>query len=416
MKLSKLSLAAIVALGLGSSAFAADTLADAFKNGKVSGALQAYYFDKDDGTTDDSILDLGVDLSYVTDSYKGATVGFTFQGTSAPDAPDTAIFNGDMYGSGAVLSEAYLAYTLSNTTIKAGRQYVATPLVGSSGSRMTRESFQGVLVLNTDLPNTTLGFGYVNKFQTRTSNYKLNGAAAATGPVNEIGQFSDVVAVAGVGYYTVKDAWTVLAINSSLPNTTLIGQYASVNDIAHTGGDVTAYHLEASYAAKTDMANFTLGGQYMSSSADAVLGALDGNTFALKVNAAMDNGFDATLAYSANDNKNITVAGLGNGADNVYTGAIIAGGTYAADESVVMGDVSYDFAKAGVAGLKANLRYSAIDTGAANKDRDIIGVQASYAFAGELKGLGMTVQYEDTSVDNATTDSSELRVKFDYKF
>ena len=35
MKLAKLSLVAMVVAGLASSSFAADTLADAFKNGKV---------------------------------------------------------------------------------------------------------------------------------------------------------------------------------------------------------------------------------------------------------------------------------------------------------------------------------------------------------------------------------------------
>ena len=47
MKLAKLSLAAMVVAGLASSSFAAsDTLADAFKNGKVNGELRAWYFDR----------------------------------------------------------------------------------------------------------------------------------------------------------------------------------------------------------------------------------------------------------------------------------------------------------------------------------------------------------------------------------
>ena len=41
MKLAKLSLAAIVVAGLASSSFAADTLADAFKNGKVNQHLNS---------------------------------------------------------------------------------------------------------------------------------------------------------------------------------------------------------------------------------------------------------------------------------------------------------------------------------------------------------------------------------------
>ena len=53
MKLAKLSLAAMVVAGLASSSFAADTLADAFKNGKVSGELRAWYFDREGSPTAD---------------------------------------------------------------------------------------------------------------------------------------------------------------------------------------------------------------------------------------------------------------------------------------------------------------------------------------------------------------------------
>lgn len=79
MKLAKLSLAAIVVAGLTSGSFAADTLADAFKNGKVSGELRAYYFDRDTGDANTgtakkgnaSIFNTGVVLGYVSDSLYG---------------------------------------------------------------------------------------------------------------------------------------------------------------------------------------------------------------------------------------------------------------------------------------------------------------------------------------------------------
>ena len=43
MKLAKLSLAAITILALSSGACAADSLAAAFKEGKVNGELKAFY-------------------------------------------------------------------------------------------------------------------------------------------------------------------------------------------------------------------------------------------------------------------------------------------------------------------------------------------------------------------------------------
>jgi len=47
MKLARFSLIAVVIAGLTTTSFAADTLADAFKNGKISGELRAYYYDRD---------------------------------------------------------------------------------------------------------------------------------------------------------------------------------------------------------------------------------------------------------------------------------------------------------------------------------------------------------------------------------
>ncbi len=150
MKLAKLSLAAMVVAGLASSSFAADTLADAFKNGKVSGELRAWYFDREGSATADpdktaankggkdinaDIFNVGVILGYVTDSFYGFKLGATFQSNYAPaaDSDAKADFNTDEYGSGAVLSEAYIQYSIGNTTAKVGRQFISTPLVNGSG-------------------------------------------------------------------------------------------------------------------------------------------------------------------------------------------------------------------------------------------------------------------------------------------
>lgn len=398
MKLSKLSLAAIVALGLGSSAFAADTLADAFKNGKVKGALQAYYFDEDSKnaagvSSDGSILDLGADLSFTTDSYKGFTAGLTYQAVGAPDADKDgkAKFNGDMYGSGGVLSEAYVAYSMNNTTVKAGRQYISTPLVAGSGSRITKESFQGVLVLNTDVPNTTLGAAWVNKMSKRT-----DGAG-------NIGQFTNDFVNGGV----IDSAWTILAINKSIPNLTLTAQYAEVIDASAGAGDVTVIYGQGDYAIPTDFANFTLSAQYGAS--DGIAGS-EGNSFGGMLDMSMDNGLSAAVAYNSNSDEDI-VNGLGNGADWAFASANFEGGNYDADVDTTMVKVDYDFSKVGAAGLSAGVKFTNYDDGKA-VDNDFWDVEASYAFAGELKGLGIAVQYEDCD----DTDYNELRVKLNYNF
>jgi len=151
MQFVKLSLVAVVVASLASNTFAADTLADAFKNGKVSGELRAWYFDKDteklnsstaptsvvkDTTKSGDILNTALILNYVTDTFYGFNVGATMQANAAPfvDEEGKEAYKDDMWGSGAVLSEAYLGYTIGKTNAKIGRQYISTPVVNGSGS------------------------------------------------------------------------------------------------------------------------------------------------------------------------------------------------------------------------------------------------------------------------------------------
>ena len=79
MKMAKLSLVALLSVGALSSVNAADTLADAFKNGKVNGTLEAWYWDRDFQTpnTHEDILNVGLKLSYVTDTFMGFFGGAT---------------------------------------------------------------------------------------------------------------------------------------------------------------------------------------------------------------------------------------------------------------------------------------------------------------------------------------------------
>jgi imipenem/basic amino acid-specific outer membrane pore len=173
MKIAKLSLAALLAVGAFTSLNAADTLADAFKNGKVNGTLEAWYWDRDFQTpnTHEDILNVGLKLSYVTDTFMGFFGGATLQTSNSPLASKTAktFFIANEYGPGAVLSEAFLGYKMDKTTVKIGRQYIATPLIASSPNRIIKQSFEGATLTNTNLPQTMLFAGYVDKYQNRTT-------------------------------------------------------------------------------------------------------------------------------------------------------------------------------------------------------------------------------------------------------
>ena len=391
MKLAKLSLAAIAVVGLSTSSFAADTLADAFKNGKVKGDIKAYYFMEDSGTYDADIFTTGLQLNYVTDSFNGFKFGATFQSSASPfvDEDGKNKFAGDMWGSGAVLSEAYLAYTMDKTTVKVGRQYISSPLVAGSGSRLVKQSFEGAVLVNTNIPNTTIILGYVDKYQNRTS-----GTAAATR--------GDIAGFDQVGGDN-DGAYTVVAINKSITGLTLTGAYADVADT------VALMYAEAVYAGKSDTFTYAVAGQYNDTNYDAAASD-DSGYYGVKVSMGM-NGLNAYVAYAAVDKDNAAVSGLGSGTlARIYTSSIINSGQYAADSSGYAIDANY---KMGAA--KVGARYVDLDLDATDATDKRTNIYGSYMFDGALKGLGLDLTYEKREV-TSTADHTEYWVKTTYKF
>lgn len=370
MKLAKLSLVAIVVAGLTSSSFAAsDSLADAFKNGKVTGELRAWYFDRDTGDQntntlakgDADIFSTGVMLSYVTDSLNGLSLGATFQGNYAPFADNEAknLYGTDMYGSGAVLSETYLTYTLGKTTAKVGRQFIASPLVNSSGSRMIKEAFQAAVLINTDLPNTTLVAGYSDKFQGRTSNYdrSVAGADSDISSFKKEAVFYGTGTTAGSNVFGFDGAFTAAAINKSITNLTLIGQYLFVNDVEFTnGGDANVFYAEGNYVLPLSNMKLLFDATYRGSrTSNPTFDSfhVEGDMFQGRVGFSELAGFKASFAYSTVSNDQSVLLGAGNG-PTTYTAPLIKGAeaTSGANTDAYKVEVGYDFAKVGVAGLK----------------------------------------------------------------
>ncbi|MDD2384829.1 MAG: porin [Sulfurospirillaceae bacterium] len=396
MKLAKLSLAAIVVAGLVSSSFAADTLADAFKNGKVTGEIKAFYFDRDNGTGAEnaSIFVTGLMLNYVTDSLNGFKVGATMQSSNAPFASTEAksVFKTDMYGPGAVLSEAYLEYTIAKTTAKVGRQFISSPLVSNSGSRVIKGSFEGATLINTDLPNTTLGFIYVDKWQARTN----NGLVPKT-----LGEIADFKQIGDGG------AYSLYVINKSIPGTMLSAAWVGVenSNYATTDGDMDLFRLEATYNGKASNFSYNLGGQYFVTEYSGT--SKDSNGFALKAGVGVSN-IDAYVAYSKISDDGKVKYGVGYGADSLYTQSPIISDNYGAGTEAYAVDIAYNFN----ADAKIGIDYTTTED-VANKKLSYSAVYGSYKFGGALKGLGVLVQYEEEGKDG---DAKELRFKANYKF
>lgn len=443
MKIAKLSLAAVVIGGLVSSSFAAETLSDAFKNGKVNGALKAYYFNLDVNQImpkthrDASILDTGVQLGYVTDSLYGFKFGTTVQSSYSPFADDDAKnqFGGDMYGPGAVLSELYLDYTLNKTNVKVGRQGIGaiTPLVRGSRSRMIEESFEGVMVVNKDLPSTILTGGYISKFQARTS------SAGGTEPnklESGISNFEKKMVFSNplyiIGAVPFDGAYTLGAINKSIPNTVLVGNYVKVNDVtapvnpapgaAKVTGDIDIYYAEVLHTIPMDGYKIGLDAMYVGSKLSSELGDridLNGNYYGVRASIKDLKGFGAEIAYGTTSKNDGVIDSIGNGG-MVYTGTEIGGpiNEIAKDTDSYAIGLSYNFNAIGIKGFKAGIVYGFAEQNFSDIESTSKVFTANYDVA-SVKGLSLGLDYETMKQEQNSVNINqrdEMRFRAIYKF
>lgn len=341
--MNKLSLSLIAALAIFNTANA-DSLEEAFSNGKVSGELKSQFYQKESNDSKTvNIWTNGINLSYDTADYKGLSAGVTFQAASVAtedlDENPTA-YNADQNVSGSVLSQAYIQYKLGNTTAKIGRQYLATPLIASSGSRIFKESFEAATLTNTDIADTSISLMYVKKYQGRTDG-------------NEGAPSFDRL---GDGVFSLY------ATNKSIKNLNLVGQYVNAKNLLDNNTkDVSIYYLNAEY----DFSAFKLGAQYYGSDDNGAANN-DGNAYALKASTKLG---DLSLAASYSDvseNGGVDAWHLGNGADYIYTWSWYEGSRYSADMKSTKLEAGYKFTDK----LSANIMHINWKTGTSSTTRE----------------------------------------------
>ncbi len=151
---NKLLTAAIaVVLGTISLAAQADSLSDIFTQGHVDGELRTYYFSRLYGapnTTDANALGVAALINFRSGTFaNGFSLGGSFLtanslGTQSgnPAAIDTTLMGPT--NSISSLGQAYLQYQNDWMQVRAGYQYLNTPWMGSSDSRVLPASYNAV--------------------------------------------------------------------------------------------------------------------------------------------------------------------------------------------------------------------------------------------------------------------------------
>ncbi len=403
----------------GVSLSASDSLANALKNGNIDGELKAIYYDVDKGNInkEESILSLGVMLNYVSKSFYGFSLGARFQASSSPWANDKekAFYKSDLYGPGAVLEEAYVKYRFQKSNVKAGRQFIQTPLLAGNGSRIVHESFEGYTADIKELPKTRIFLGYVDKYLTRTN--------FLTSTDQGIGTFNKNIFMYGAKYkYKMDDLWTVLVKNQSIEGLSLTGQYLRVQDatINATGakqGDITVGLLQAEYKFKLSGLGMIAGIQYGTSDVDKD-DSRSGDLVGFKLGTKYQ-GLMASLGYTIADKDKGMLSGVGISSNWAYAGDIIGLENYNKDVDALSLNLKYNFKKQGMKNLMMLGRYTRYDNGSnatfnGGKDLNAYDFIARYAFLGQLKGLAIKFHFEDVAFDAG--DVKNYRLYLSYKF
>ena len=374
--MTKLSLVAGLALASCTSASAYD-LKGAFENAKVSGEMKVMYFDETQTAKDDQITAVGGKLSFETGKVEGFYGKLTFQTSHILDYSNSAdnVFKKDMDVSGSVLSESYLGYKMNDNFAKIGRQFIKTPLVAGSGSRMIKDSFEAIIA-GTKVANTTVVLGHVSKYANRTD------TEGSTGEFNRVG---------------TDGANTLYLENKSVKDLKIRAQYAVVQD----DNDLTITYVDAAYK----LGDTKLSAQYGISDNDA--NTDKGTLLGLKIDQKIA---DLTLsaAYNTAGDKEDYESGLGEGAHYAFTKLSIGSGkkAYEAKADSMMVKVAYKMADLKLGAAYAKYEWATSDESIEKE------ISASYKFNKQAYLKASHTMFDGTS-DSGDT---ETRITLGYKF
>jgi len=373
-----------------------DNIQDMFSEGTLFGRLRSNMFmwdwdnENPGKTQDNEAWGVGGSLLYSTANLNGfgATVGLYTTHTIGTDntdslygAKDFGKAGKDTYsradGSGSSIDSlaiSYLEYKAGKTDIKAGRQIFESTLLRSNDTKMIPNTFEGVSVVNKDLPKTTLRAAYFTKQKLRDhSDFHSVIAVNGFSENDDAGKHSGLSTanIAKTGADKNPGMLVLTAQNKSIENLKLNFDYMNVNDF------VSSMIVEANYKIKlADGWSVTPGARYMhqmDEGAGAIGGAAlsgkaakggytdpnnaDGSLTALRVKVAKGAG-NVTLGYSKISDDADIIAPWRGFPTGGYTRSM-AQYNWEADTASWMIKAYYDFGKANlVPGFRAALDYA----------------------------------------------------------
>lgn len=421
-----MSLAA--AMLMGASAFAVE-------NTKISGDAQLFYQTQDAkylnyaglaGTDaglfnkDSSSADAALHLNVTTDLLENVSAGVSYTALSTLGLENNLVSNvwagahqasssaGATFGGGLKVdtaswfNEAWIAATMGKTTAKLGRMSLDTPLAFTETWSIEQNTFEGAVLLNQDIPDTTLVAAWVGRGNGTeyfgidelgwSTPYTLG--LATGGVVNANGQFET---------YGLNGAYAFGIVNNSIKPLTVQAWYYDVVELAQ------AYWLEADLA----MDNGILAGAQYSSIDYGDLDAKDNDVYALMLGFTMKDVATIKGSYSSVGKNDFglgagynTATYMGTAQSKLYTEAWWNYGY------ITQNDTSaWNITVTGtVAAIDLGAFYTSVDQSkdAGNNDVSEFTFTAGKSF-GPLDAT-LAYVYTDPSGDNTTNDGKSYNI------
>ena len=277
---------------------ASNSFEEMLKNGIFSADLRLFYMTRtfDHVKPDTRALTGGGILKYESGVFHRFKFAFAYYGSHRiggvfrrTEGAGTSLLQGngnDIHFPG----EAYLQYGIAKTTLKAGRQRLATPLMNDNNQRLVPSAYESAIFSNRDIPDSTIEAGYVTAysgFGSRFSGFETQDTTWGKD---------------GLGYIYFK--------NSSINNLLVRGQYIkAISDSDNSGATIKIddyKYMDLKYdlpIGKNSYFKAQFGGNTYNSAPDStLLGAKIGTTlfakaeFALMYDKISGNNFEAVNA------------------------------------------------------------------------------------------------------------------------
>lgn len=429
LRKSCLSLAVVGALGISANAM---SLQESLTNGKVSGEIRSVtvmssHTESSEGGPNNNANTsaIGLQLNYETADFNGFKAQVGFQTAHNLDLDDgdytpTNGFSGEKEGraaaEGSNLYLANISYATGNTNIKVGKQLISTTLMSGSNTFPLRDSFNGVSIVNKDIPKTEVKFFVIKDWYERY--HAEVGNSRAT-------HFS-------------KPTYSLYVKNNSIDNLTLEGQYLAVTDEIGNPTDapvMTTDKYSTYYGAFTyklpistplSIGSFYAGAKYDNTNpAGGAITEGDAKMYGVKLGGKIFNtGFK--LAYTKVGNEKDFIGNLGHVPNFFkYNGGQMNTDNFFAGMSSISAMVIPKLIPS-VFTLFAYSRYSQTDEGIANGTRghnmdgaSEIQADLRYKFTGAFKGLSTRLQVSQIDFDDERVNDDKLttaRLYLNYKF